>query len=192
MTIGGWRFWLDTFTGIALITAAALPVALLTASALARWRMVTGSPTQWAWRRSLAEVGIIYGTLPFVWLTMLPGAFAGRVPGRVSLIPLRDLVTMPASQIIGNLLVFAALGFLAPIRFSRLASLPRILAIAAAASASIEVAQYVLQLDRVSSIDDVLLNTVGAGLAALASRTWWRRRSAQPDPSDAGGELRTR
>ena len=192
MTIGGWRFWLDTFTGIALITAAALPVALITAWVLARWRTVTGTPTEWAWRRSLAEVGIVYGTLPFVWLTMLPGAFAGRVPGRVSLIPLRDLVTMPASQVIGNLLVFAALGFFAPIQFSRLASLPRILALAAAASAAIEVAQYVLQLDRVSSIDDVLLNTAGAGLAALASRSWWRRRSAQADPSDAGEELRTR
>ncbi|WP_420853236.1 VanZ family protein [Segeticoccus rhizosphaerae] len=35
-----------------------------------------------------------------------------------------------------------------------------------------ETAQYVLQLDRVFSIDDVLLNTVGAGLAALASRPW--------------------
>ncbi len=192
MTIGGWRFWLDTFTGIALVTAAALPVALLTASALARWRMATGSSTQWAWRRSLAEVGIVYGTLPFVWLTMLPGAFAGRVPGRVSLVPLRDLVTMPAGQVIGNLLVFAALGFLAPMRFSGLASLPRILALAAAASASIEVAQYVLQLDRVSSVDDVLLNTAGAGLAALASRAWWRRGSAHTDPNGAGEELRTR
>ena len=154
---------------IALITAAALPVALVTAWVLARWRTVTGTPTEWAWRRSLAEVGIVYGTLPFVWLTMLPGAFAGRVPGRVSLVPFRDLVTMPASQVIGNLLVFAALGS-SPDPISRLASLPRILALAGAASATIEVAQYVLQLDRVSSVDDVLLNTAGAGIAARASR----------------------
>jgi hypothetical protein len=192
MMISGWRFWLDTFTGIALITAAALPVALLMAWALARWRMVTGSPAEWAWRRSLTEVGIVYGTLPFVWLTMLPGSRAGEVPGRVSLVPLRDLVTMSTGQVVGNLLVFAALGFLAPIRFSSLASVPRVLALAAAGSAAIEVAQYVLQLDRVSSVDDVLLNTAGAGLAALASRAWWRGRSAQPDPSGAGEELRTR
>ena len=49
-----------------------------------------------------------------------------------------------------------------------------------------------LRLDRVSSIDDVLLNTAGAGLAALASRGWWRERDGQPDPSGAGEELRTR
>jgi hypothetical protein len=52
---------------------------------------------------------------------------------------------------------------------ARLASVPRILALAAGCSALVEAAQYVLQLDRVSSVDDVLLNTVGAGLTALAS-----------------------
>jgi glycopeptide antibiotics resistance protein len=50
----------------------------------------------------------------------------------------------------------------------------RILALAAVCSTLIETAQYVFQLDRVSSVDDVLLNTAGAGLAALASRHWWR------------------
>jgi glycopeptide antibiotics resistance protein len=59
-------------------------------------------------------------------------------------------------------------------RFAALASLPRILALAAGCSVLIETAQYVLQLDRVSSVDDVLLNATGAGLAALAARPWWR------------------
>ena len=113
----------------------------------------------------------------------------GAVPGRVSLVPLRDLLTILAGgpltvtvQIVGNLLVFAALGFLAPLRFAALASVPRILAFAAGCSVLVEAAQYVLQLDRVSSVDDVLLNTAGAGLAALAARRWWRARSgASPD-----------
>ncbi|MFF5056526.1 hypothetical protein ACFY1S_25415 [Micromonospora sp. NPDC000663] len=35
-------------------------------------------------------------------------------------------------------------------------------------------AQYALRLDRASSVDDVLLNAAGAGLAALASRRRWR------------------
>jgi hypothetical protein len=67
-----------------------------------------------AWRMSLAEVGIVYGTVPFIWMTMLPS----RRADRVSLVPLRDLVTIfahgpltAAVQIVGNLLVLAALGF---------------------------------------------------------------------------------
>ena len=105
---------------------------------------------------------------------MLPGSRAGEVPGRVSLVPLLDLLAMGQAQVVGNLLVFAALGFLAPLRFAALASVPRILALAASCSVLIETAQNVLQLDRVSSVDDVLLNAAGAGLAALASRRWWR------------------
>jgi hypothetical protein len=42
-------------------------------------------------------------------------------------------------------------------------------------SVLIETAPYVLRHDRVSSVDDVLVNTVGAVLAVLASRPRWRR-----------------
>ena len=104
----------------------------------------------------------------------------------MSWVPLRDLLTILAEgpvratgQIVGNLLVFAALGFFAPMRFAAVASVPRILALAAGCSVLVETAQYVLRLDRVSSVDDVLLNAAGAGLAALASRRWWRSRDAR-------------
>lgn len=177
----GWHRWVGTFTGVALITVAVLPLAALAVWALARRRSVTGTTPAWAWRMSLAEVGIVYGTVPWVWMIMLPGNQAGAVPGRVNLVPLRDLLTILAAgpltatgQVVGNLLVFAVLGFLAPLRFAALASIPRILALAAGCSVLVEAAQYVLRLDRVSSVDDVLLNTAGAGLAALASRRWWR------------------
>jgi glycopeptide antibiotics resistance protein len=108
----------------------------------------------------------------------------------VSLVPLRDLFAMSVPQIVGNLLVFAALGFFVPLRFAALASVPRVLLLAAGCSALVETAQYALQLDRVSSVDDVLLNAAGAGLAALASRHWWRtttsvssaRRGSAPIP----------
>jgi hypothetical protein len=176
---GGWHGWFGTFTGVALLTVAVLPLAALAVWALARRRSATG--TTQAWRMSLAEVGIVYGTVPWVWMIMLPGDQAGAVPARVSLVPLRDLLTILAGdpvtatvQVAGNLLVLAALGFLAPLRFTALASVPRILALAAGCSVLVEVAQYVLRLDRVSSVDDVLLNAAGAGLAALASRRWWR------------------
>ncbi|MGN9788172.1 VanZ family protein [Nonomuraea sp. ZG12] len=174
--INGWHGWVGTFTGVAVITVAVLPLAALAVWVRARRRSVTGATP--AWRTSLAEVGIVYGTVPWVWVIMLPGGQAGEVPGRVSLVPLRDLHAILADgatgQIVGNLLVFAALGFLAPLRFVALTSVLRILALAAGCSVLLESAQYVLRLDRVSSVDDVLLNTAGAGLAALASRRWWR------------------
>jgi hypothetical protein len=183
----GWHGWVGTFNGVALITVAVLPLAALAVWALARRRSVTGTTPAWAWRMSLAEVGIVYGTVPWVWMIMLPGARAGAVPDRVSLVPLRDLLTILAGgpltvtgQVVGNLLVFAALGFFAPLRFAAPASVPRILALAAGCSVLVESAQYVLRLDRVSSVDDVLLNTAGAGLAALASRRWWRATARAP------------
>jgi glycopeptide antibiotics resistance protein len=126
---------------------------------------------------------MVYGTVPFVWLTTMPGSGAGVVPGRVSLVPLRDLVSMGPLGIAGNLLIFAALGFFAPLRFAALASVLRVLALGAGCSALVETAQYVLRLDRVSSVDDVLVNAAGAALAALASRRWWRTAEEEPRPA---------
>ncbi|MGY0007076.1 VanZ family protein [Micromonospora sp. I033] len=194
--VKGWHGWLGTFSGVVLITVAALPLAALAVWGLARRRSAAGTTS--AWRMSLAEVGIVYGTVPWVWMIMLPGDRAGAVSGRVSLVPLRDLLTILAGgpltvtvQIVGNLLVFAALGFLAPLRFAALTSVPRILALAAGCSILVEAAQYVLRLDRVSSVDDVLLNTAGAGLAALASRRWWRATASassdRPRPAPVPG-----
>ncbi|MEV7523548.1 VanZ family protein [Streptomyces sp. NPDC091371] len=175
---GRWHGCFDTFNGVVLMTLVALPLAALVVWALARRRRAAGVAP--AWRMPLAEVGMVHGTVPFVWLTMMPGAGAGIVPGRVSLVPLRDLITMGPLGIAGNLLVFAALGFFAPMRFAALASVPRILALGAGCSALVEIAQYVLRLDRVSSVDDVLVNAAGAVLAALASRRWWRTTTQAP------------
>ncbi|MGB3444787.1 MAG: VanZ family protein [Actinophytocola sp.] len=177
---GRWHGCFDTENGVLFMMLAGLPLAGLVVWFLARRRRAAGVTS--AWRLSLAEVGMVYGTVPFVWMTTMPGSGAGIVPGRVSLVPLRDLVTMGPIGIVGNLLIFAALGFFAPMRFAALASVPRILALAAACSVLVETAQYVLRLDRVSSVDDVLVNAAGAGLAALASRRWWR--TAAEAPSD--------
>ncbi|WP_328862715.1 VanZ family protein [Streptomyces sp. NBC_00306] len=177
---GRWHGCFDTFNGVVLMTLVALPLAALVVWALARRRRSAGIPS--AWRMSLAEVGMVHGTVPFLWLTMMPGGGAGVVPARVSLVPLRDLVTMGSLGIVGNLLVFASLGFFAPMRFAAAASVPRILALGVGCSVLVETAQYVLRLDRVSSVDDVLVNASGAVLAALASRRWWR--TAEEAPSD--------
>ncbi|WP_255948020.1 VanZ family protein [Streptomyces odontomachi] len=187
---GRWHGCFDTFNGVVLVTLVTLPLAALVVWVLARCRRTADGPS--AWRTSLAEVGMVHGTVPFLWLTMMPGAGAGTVPERVSLIPLRDLVTMGPLGIVGNLLVFASLGFFAPMRCAALASVPRILALGAGCSTLVETAQYVLRLDRVSSVDDVLVNAAGAALAALASRRWWRPAAdapsdrARPAPAPAG------
>jgi hypothetical protein len=175
---GRWHGCFDTFNGVVLMTLVALPLAVLVAWALARRRRAAGvAPT---WRMSLAEVGMVHGTVPFLWLTMMPGGGAGVVPARVSLVPLRDLVTMGTLGIVGNLLVFASLGFFAPMRWAALASVPRVLALGAGCSVLVETAQYVLSLDRVSSVDDVLVNAAGCVLAGLASRRWWRTTAQAP------------
>lgn len=161
-----WTDWVGTFTGVVALTVVALPVAVLAVLVLG-WRRSR------SWRTAIADVGLVYGTVPTVWLTLLPGNSSGG--SRVSLVPFRDLAAIiahgPASatlQIVGNLLVFAALGFFVPMRFA--VSVPRVLALACACSVLVETAQYAMQSGRVSSVDDVLLNTVGAGLAALAAR----------------------
>ncbi|MFI0988841.1 VanZ family protein [Streptomyces exfoliatus] len=180
---GRWHGCYDTFNGVVLMTLVTLPLAVLLAWVLASRRRAAGVPS--AWRISLAEVGMVHGTVPFVWLTMMPGGGAGVVPARVSLVPLRDLVTMGTLGITGNLLVLAALGFFAPMRFAALASVPRVLALGAGCSVLVETAQYALSLDRVSSVDDVLVNATGALLAGLASRRWWRTTTEAPSHTSA-------
>ena len=140
---------------------------------------------------------MVAGTVPWVWmiLTPLAGSHAVRP------IPLVDILELLAGspaiafvQVVGNLLVFAAYGFLAPIRW-RITPLA-VLASAGIASAAVEATQYLFDLGRVSSIDDVLLNAVGAGLAALCSRRWWasgagpRRRPPRRERSSAQASRR--
>ncbi|MGH3712242.1 MAG: VanZ family protein [Micromonosporaceae bacterium] len=134
----------------------------------------------WRWyrphRHGAAEAAMVCGTVPWLYLAMLPH---GDGPGGVSLVPLRDLALfLPdpvdfVTQVVGNLLVFAALGFFAPVRFAALASVPRMFAVGAAGSLAIELAQLLARTGRVFSVDDILLNAAGAALAAALSRGWW-------------------
>lgn len=79
-------------------------------------------------------------------------------------------------QVGGNLLVFAALGALLPVRSRAMSSTARVAAVAAAFSVIVEALQYALRLGRFSSVDDVLLNTAGAVIFALVTRRWWAVR----------------
>lgn len=169
-----WRDW----GGVLLAVAAALPLLALLTAVLARHRRDAATVGE-SWRRSVAEVGAVAGTLPWVWMILTPRP----APRQVDPVPLRDLADLltgpPATavvQVVGNLLVFAALGFFAPVRLAALAGVGRLFLLGAAGSVLVESLQYALELGRVSSADDVLLNATGAALAGLLSRRWWARR----------------
>ena len=117
------------------------------------------------------------GTLPWLCLTLLPS----DQPRDANLVLFRDLAQQVQTgygyaivQIGGNLLVFAALGFGMPVRW-RVGPLAA-LVVGALGSTAIESLQWVLDLGRYSSVDDVLVNAAGATIAAVLSRPWWRRR----------------
>jgi hypothetical protein len=170
---GVWREW-----GYVIVASAlGLPVAALTTAGLSYMRSRSGQQTRW--RYSIAEVGIVAGTLPWLWMILTPKPATRSV----DLVPVHTIAAQLAGdpvtatvQLGGNLLVFAAFGCLAPLRW-RIGWLA-VVALAAAASAGVETLQYVLDLGRVSAIDDVLVNAAGAGLAAFSSRGWWRLRDA--------------
>jgi hypothetical protein len=156
---------------VVAISIAVLPLGWLAVRLLTRRLARSGVPEKHARRRALAEVGMVVGTVPWVWMILTP------VPGERDfwLVPLRDLVNVIRHgdvafaffQIGGNLLVFAAFGFFAPMRWRF--GPAAVGAMAALGSITVEAAQYVLALGRVSSIDDVLLNAAGAAVAAAIS-----------------------
>ncbi|WP_406289005.1 VanZ family protein [Embleya sp. NBC_00896] len=134
--------------------------------------------------RAGVVAGLVVGTAPWVWMVLTPVGDSRAV----SVVPLRDLLTVlradPTTAVVqvgGNLLVFAALGCLLPVysaRFAGRAGRWRVAGVAALSSTAIELAQWVLAIGRVSSVDDVLLNTAGALAAAVLSGL--RRPAAKP------------
>ncbi|MCG5215345.1 VanZ family protein [Streptosporangium sp. KLBMP 9127] len=154
-----------------------LPVAALLTRLLARHRTRRGHPAPI--RTAVADILIPAGTLPWLWMILTPQPG----PGGVSLLPFHDLAALAGVaprtafvQVGGNLLVFAALGALLPARSARFAGLAPVALTAAGGSLLVELLQYGLRLGRVASVDDLLLNTAGAALAAAVSRPWWAPR----------------
>lgn len=164
MIVGGVGRWIP----VVVVSLLVVPVGWLVIRGLEEVRLRRGVDPRIARRHSLAEVGMVGCTLPWLWmiLTPLPGA------GALRLVPFVDLLTVlsadPAvavAQVGGNLLVFAGFGVFAPIRWG--IRWPAVVLVAAAASGLVESAQYLLDLGRVSSVDDVVLNAAGAGIGAL-------------------------
>ncbi len=157
---GVWQHW----SGVLIASAIGLPLVGLACAGLIRAGRSGAVPT----------VLLVVGTLPWLWMILTPEPSGAR---RLSLVPLRDLATLAPRDLVvqigGNLLVFAALGALLPVRWP--VGTSTVLLVAALAATTVETLQYLLALGRVSSVDDVLLNTLGAALAGQFSRPWWRR-----------------
>ncbi|GAA4250711.1 VanZ family protein [Dactylosporangium darangshiense] len=136
-------------------------------------------------RRRLGLIGTVAGTAPWVVMILWPTS----APRRINLDPVRGLAGVLTSgprdaiiQMGGNLAVFAAFGVFGPMRW-RL-GVWAVTGLAALGSAVLETLQYVLDLGRVTALDDVLVNAAGAGIAALLARRW-RRPLRRPAPVPA-------
>lgn len=113
--------------------------------------------------------------------------FAGRLPApKLELIPFADIVKVlrdpgspglgVAANLLGNVVLLAPLGFLLPLFWAYFRSGRRTVLCGLALSVSIEVIQLVS--GGVTSVDDVLLNTLGVWLGwlcALAALRLWPR-----------------
>ncbi|MEV0027669.1 VanZ family protein [Nocardia sp. NPDC050793] len=171
----------DAWGHVLMVWACAVPALVAAIVSMTRWRVRHGLTPELALRYTAAEVGLVAGTLPWVWMILTPVA----AEGAVSAVPLRDLVATisdsPSSAVVqigANTLLFVPLGFFLPLRFPQFAGVARMTALGAAVSATLEIAQYVFDLGRVSSVDDVLMNAAGAGLGALLAQIHVARRDA--------------
>ncbi|UGT40381.1 VanZ family protein [Nocardia yamanashiensis] len=169
----------DAWGTVLVVWALAVPVVAATGWWVARWRIRRGQEGSAAIRWTVAETGILLGTLPWIWMILTP-AHGER---KVILFPLVDLIdtlleasTNTVVQVVANTILFIPLGFLLPLRFPWFGTVPRMLAVGALLSAGLETAQYVLDLGRWSSIDDVLMNATGAGIGAWLTRRYSGQR----------------
>jgi hypothetical protein len=172
------------FGTVLVLSAAAVVLPPVVAISLARRRRRPGALA--ARRTWFTDLAMVIGTLPPVLLILMPTDGPSRI-----VTPLRglheDLAGGPVAatvQIGGNLLVFVAFGLLGPLRWR--IGIRAVVVSAAAASTVLELAQYVLDLGRVTDLVDVVLNATGAGLAALCVRRWWLLRPAVVDREAVG------
>ncbi|MEU9338604.1 VanZ family protein [Streptomyces sp. NPDC048290] len=119
--------------------------------------------------------------LPFLYATLSRGYGSGRT---LSVVPFSELSSsfstaqvalseVTLMNIGGNTALLFLFGALLPVRSRRCRGFARVAAVAALLSIGVEAAQYALAVGRVSSVDDVLVNVVGALIGALVSRPWW-------------------
>ena len=123
--------------------------------------------------RSALDVAIAWTVV-----AMLVVAFYGYGTGaptgeRVQLVPLQEFFgeqpTAVSWLLLGNILLYLPIGLFVALRMPRW-SVVQITIGAATASLLVEIAQFIADDGRVASVDDVLLNTLGALIGALIAR----------------------
>ncbi|HWD02200.1 MAG TPA: VanZ family protein [Amycolatopsis sp.] len=168
---------LRAFWGIIPITAIVVPYALLSWPLLTvRRRRRELSLAHASATAAVDLTAVTVGVLVLCLVTMPVGDSHGST---LDLVPGADLSAAFSDdgslwQVIGNVLLLSPLGALIPLRLDKLRSLARVAAAALAASVLVEATQFVIHTGRVTSTDDVLLNTLGATLGAALTRRGWR------------------
>ncbi|MFJ6106047.1 VanZ family protein [Streptomyces sp. NPDC092359] len=131
-------------------------------------------------RRAFFGTLAIFSLAPFLLVTLSRGYGTGR---SVSLIPFHEFWAASSnagvafSQVTlvnfaGNMLLLVPFGGIIAFLWSSPCHTIKVALTAAALSLAVEAAQYQLSLGRVSSVDDVILNTAGAAAGALLVRCW--------------------
>ncbi|MEU7789321.1 VanZ family protein [Amycolatopsis sp. NPDC049159] len=166
---------LRAFWGMIPISAIALPYALLGWPLLAARRR-RRLPVRFATATAGVDCAALLVAFLVFCLVIMP--VGGSSESTLDLVPGSDITAAFADggslwQVIGNVLLLCPLGALLPLRLRRLRTLFRIALAALLASLLVEGTQYLIHSGRVTSADDVLLNTVGATLGAALSRRGW-------------------
>ena len=167
---------LRAFWGMIPISAIALPYALLGWPLLAARRR-RRFPARHATVTAGLDCAVVLLAFLVFCLVIMP--VGDSSDSTLDLVPGADIAAAFADdgslwQVIGNLLLLCPLGALLPLRVRRLRALLRVALAAMIASVLVEGTQYLIHDGRVTSTDDVLLNTAGATLGAALSRRGWR------------------
>ncbi|WP_050370980.1 VanZ family protein [Streptomyces acidiscabies] len=185
----GWA-WNSYADELATAVLLGVPTCLGLAWTFHNWRHRKRTPAD-VRRDVLLDGLLIASLLPYLYVTLSQGYGNQRT---LSLMPFGELsVSFASSQLAfsdvtllnvgGNAALLLIFGALLPIRSRWSRTLGRVATIAALLSVTVEITQYALAVGRVSSTDDVLLNTAGAVVGALLTRNWWQPRSTdRPAP----------
>lgn len=137
-------------------------------------------------RRGLSPGRLLTAWMAFVAVGTQYPQDPPTIPITHNLVPLHNLAVIARYQsavvmafnLASNVALFVPLGLLLPEVWPSARRWPVALATGAAASATIEITQWVLPWHRLADIDDLLLNVLGTGLGWLAWRRW--RGSVSP------------